>query len=704
MVCGAVGLAVVTVCQLHRPELELANAEDTRFQVLSREGTPLAVSYQSRFNVLGNVPLHALPELLRQAMVTSEDKQFFAHGGVDWPARFSAVWQNIRAGKEVRGASTITEQVVRILRPRPRTLWSRWLEGWEAMWLEAHSSKGEILEFYLNQVPYAAQRRGVVQAARYYFNRDVDTLTPKEMLALAVLPRAPGVLDLYRDAALVMPAVMRLADAMKARGELSDDSYAQLKEEALVLEPAEGLVEASHFIAYVRGTVPYRLSDKGVLVTTLDAGLQRTAQHLLDERVEALAKKNVHNGAVLVADHGSGEILAWVVAGAGSDKAGAAIDAVRSPRQPGSSMKPFLYALALDLGWTAATMLDDAPLSEAIGTGLHDFHNYSHQFYGAVTLREALGNSLNIPALKTVAFVGPEHYLNTLHALGFKSLTQSADFYREGLALGNGEVSLLEMVQGYAALAHHGVFRELTALAQPPYMREERRVYSDEASSLIGNILSDPFARRKEFGGGSVLNLPVQTAVKTGTSNDYHDAWVMGFNAHYTVGVWMGNLDNAPMDGVTGSIGPALVLRAIFAELEQRGVSRPLYLSPALEARDVCAQGKECFTHTEFFKAGTEAAPVEVKAVGKVALVRPSEGLLMAYDPRVPAQAQAFEFVAEVPEGHRVEWRVNGEVKAVTEGGHYLWPLARGAQRLEVHELGDDGMMLSSDKVQFTVK
>ncbi|MBY0408502.1 MAG: transglycosylase domain-containing protein, partial [Rickettsiales bacterium] len=468
--------------------------------------------------------------LLVQAMVASEDRRFFSHAGVDWRARAAALWQNMKARKVLRGASTITEQVVRILNPRPRSVWARWMEGVEALWLERVASKGEILEFYLNQLPYAANRRGVAQAARYYFNRDLATLTPKEMLTLAVLPRAPGALDLYRSKA-VEPKVMALSHVLAAQGALSADAMAQMQQ-PLALQMPEAPLEAPHFIGYVREEVPYHLSEKGVLVTTLDAAVQRHVQHLLDERVKAMASRHVKNAAALVVNHDTGEVLAWAVAGA---DAGGAIDAVRTPRQPGSALKPFLYALALDSGWSAATVLEDAPMSEAIGAGLHDFHNYSHQFYGKVSLREALGNSLNIPALKTIGFVGPQRYLDTLHGLGFASLAQPADFYREGLALGNGEVTLFEMVQAYSALAHRGVFRPITALLEPPYARQLRQVYSAEAASLVGNILSDPFARRREFGAGSVLNLPVQTAVKTGTSNDYRDAWVLGYNAHFTV-------------------------------------------------------------------------------------------------------------------------------------------------------------------------
>jgi penicillin-binding protein 1C len=704
-----------TAWDVKTPILSLHNiaADSQRFQVLDRHGEPLGISYQNRFNTSNIVPLHVVPELLHHAFVTSEDRHFFEHHGVDWKARVSALWQNVRAGKAVRGASTITEQVVRIVHPRPRTLWSRWIEGFEAMLLERHASKGEILEFYLNQVPYAANRRGIAQAARYYFNRDLNTLTHKEMLALSILPRAPSAFDLYKHPETIEPTIARLAQAMEVRGELSTKDRNQLAQEKILLEQPSLPLTATHFINYIRETIPYHLSENGALLTTLDTELQRTVQSLLDERINALKRKHVHNGAVLVVDHASGEILAWAVGGAGDENTpGRDIDAVRVPRQPGSSMKPFLYALALDSGWSPATKLDDAPMAEAIGSGLHDFHNYSHTFYGKISLREALGNSLNIPALQTIGFVTPARYLDTLHRLGFDSLTKPAEFYKDGLALGNGEVTLFEMVQAYSALANRGVFRPLTSLPQAPFPRESKRIYSDEAASLIANILSDPFARRREFGAGSVLNLPVQTAVKTGTSTDYRDAWVLGFNSRYTVGVWLGNLDQTPMDGITGSTGPVLVLRGIFAALAQEdNAPHSLYLSPKLVQQEICTNydphtKSTCFPRTEYFVAGTEPKDeISRRQPTKLALARPTEGLQIAYDPRLPPDAQAFEFVADgVATGRKVEWVLNGKPVTTTQNGHLLWPVKRGHYTLLANELNEEQRVISSDIVHFNVK
>ncbi len=715
LLVGVIAFLIATVWSVSTPSLSLheVGADGGRFQVLDRSGKPLSISYQNRFNTADVLALHDMPELLRQAVVTSEDRKFFAHHGVDWDARLSAIWQNLHAGKKVRGASTITEQVVRIAHPRPRNLWSRWVEGFEAMLLEVHASKGEILEFYLNQVPYAANRRGVAQAAHYYFNRDLDTLTRKEMLALAILPRAPSALDLYRNPEAIASSIDRLATAMEARHEITPDQHRQIFSEAISLEPAAPELATAHFVNYIRETVPYRLSDHGVLRTTIDGGLQRRVQGMLDERIKGLMRKQVRNGAVLVVDHTTGEILAWAVAGA-SDTAtpGQTIDTVRTPRQPGSALKPFLYTLALDSGWSPATVLYDAPMAEAIGSGLHDFHNYSHTFYGKISLREALGNSLNIPALETIGFVTPARYLDTLHALGFESLTQPVQFYKEGLALGTGEVTLFEMVQAYSTLANRGLHRPLTPLLETPYTRQAKRIYTPEATSLIANILSDPYARRREFGAGSVLNLPVQTAVKTGTSTDYRDAWVLGFDSHYTVGVWLGNLDQTPMDGVTGSTGPALVLRGVFAALADHTTARSLYLSPRLHAQEICTIGgtgtanDTCFPRTEYFIPGTEPkdAPPHEPASG-IALVRPTEGLQIAYDPRIPANVQAFEFVADGASGSTAEWILDGKKIGESTTGRLLWPVIRGHHTLLAQEIdASSAKVVSADTVHFNVK
>jgi penicillin-binding protein 1C len=684
-----------------------------KFQVLDRHSISMTVTYQNRWNTYDYLPLHEMPEFLQQSFVVAEDRRFFKHNGVDWRARLHALWQNICSLHALRGASTITEQVVRMMHHRPRTLWSRWLEGIEAAHLEKESTKADILEFYLNQVPYAENRRGVVQAARYYFNRDLDTLSRKEMIALCVLVRAPSYLDLYNNPEKILPSIKHLSERLKLSGLLSKKEYLQIINEDFQLAKPKPPVYAGHFVNYVCSTMPQDfIQHRHRLHTTLDSSIQNFVQNILDQRLKSLKHKHVMNGAALIVDHTNNEVLAWVNGGKGDTNVqGALIDAVTSLRQPGSSLKPFLYAMALEYGWTPATLLNDSPVIQPVGHGLHAYQNYSRLFYGPVSLREALGNSLNIPAIRTIHFVGVGNYLSCLRRLGFENLVQHPDYYGDGLALGNGEVKLFELVQAYTGLANQGVFSPLRVLQDKQLPYESQRIYSEEVASLIANILSDPVARNLEFGNGNLLSFPVQTAVKTGTSSDYRDAWAVGFNYHYTVGVWMGNLDGSSMDGVTGSTGPAMVLRSIFAELNKFEETRPLYLSPKLNKREICdtaikVRDGDCQYRTEWFIAGTEPETEDHEHLEEaIKLVCPINGLQMAMDPRIPDDQEAFEFFVEgISKNDLVEWEIDNTLNEKTRGGSYLWPLKRGVHTVQATVWRDNDKLFQTDKIQFCVK
>jgi len=688
---GMVSLATWTNLA-DRPALTLQTHAPSTL-LLDRHGIPLSHTLEAGWNVQGRVPLYRIPDLLRQSVLRAEDKRFYEHHGVDWYARAHALWQNLNAGRNLRGASTISEQVVRMLVPRPRTLWSKWLEGFDAQRLEKNYTKADILEFYLNQVPYAANRRGVASAARYYFDRDLDTLDGREMVALAILPRAPSGLDPFRGSGRALAKrSIHLASQLREEGILSGSDWQHLIETPLEVSHAQRRGSIGHFRTYVEHQLGADAVRQGALPrlrTTLDSGLLDFTQKLLDTRLSMLASRRVNNGAALIVDRRSGEILAWAVAGAdpSAPVPGRFVDAVLVPRQPGSALKPFLYAAAIDAGWSPGTMLEDAPLSEAVGTGLHRFNNYSRQFYGEVSLRQALGNSLNIPAIHAVNFVGPEHYLDILRGLGFESLTKPASFYGDGLALGNGEVSLLELVRGYLALANGGVAVPLKARLDdmggarshaPP-----TRILSADATSLIGNILSDPWARVMEFGRYSTLNLPVQTAVKTGTSTDYRDAWAVGYDSRYVIGVWVGNLDQSPTDGITGSTGPALVLRGLFAYLNRDQNTARLAMSTDLDLRNNCdfTEG----TCAQIFDYRTKSASVAFEKTYKgPAILSPTSNLRLAYDPRLPASAQMFRFqLGGIGAADKVTWIVNGEPVAEEVGPDLMWQVRQGTYAVQ---------------------
>ncbi len=687
-----------------------------KVQVVDRDHIPLTVTYRNRWNMHDYLPLHEMPGILRQAFVVSEDQRFFHHGGVDWQARLHALGQDLTALRSIRGASTISEQVVRMWHPRPRTLWSRWLEGLEAARLEKSFSKGQILEFYLNQVPYTGQRRGVVQAARYFFDRDPDTLSTTEILALVVMVRAPSRLNVRKNPVGLARSIRQLAGRLFKRGILDKGQDAAVNTADLRIKAAAPLVRADHFVQYLyRLKPPLEVSGQGRLRTTLDAGLQHTVQTILDHRIKDLKDRGARNGAALIVDHQRSEVLAWVNSGACLDDVAASwIDAITTPRQPGSTLKPLLYALALEKGWTAATLVDDYPLSAPVGRGLHSYHNYSRTHYGPLRVREALGNSLNIPAVRAIQFVGVANFLDCLRTLGIRSLQQHPDFYGDGLALGNGEITLLELVRAYTVLARQGRYRPLAcAITEESRQPATRRIFSAEIASLIGNILSDPQARHLEFGNGSLLRFPVQTAVKTGTSSDYRDAWAVGFNHRFTVGIWIGNLDHRTTDGITGSNGPALVLRSVFAELNRHQHTRPLYLSPRLVKAEICrdsglpADG-DCASLSEWFVPGTEpnAQAVLPEDARAIYLQQPTPGMQLAMDPRIKESQQAFVFkLANLPHNTPVDWYVDDKLAASTSTAEYLWTLQPGIHSVSTRIWqAESGRFQDTASVRFVVK
>lgn len=707
--CAALALATALCLRPVTQSFDrvIAQSQDTR--IMDRAGQPLGLSYNKSWNEHDIIHLYDMPELLVSAFVFSEDRNFYDHGGVDWKARGAALYQNLRHGETVRGASTITEQAIRLINTRPRTLWAKWLEGWEAMLLERHATKTQILEFYLNQIPYASGRRGILQASRYYFNRDPSTLDAREILALVVLARAPSAYDLYRLPGRIDAPLARLAAALVDQGLMPAEDIGGIASSSLRTEKPSLPVEARHFARYAR-----LMTQNGSVITTLDGNLQTQVQEIIDQRLKKLSAKNVRNAGAIVMDHTNGDILAWVVGGAADDKTpGGEIDAVLSARQPGSTLKPFLYASALEKGWTAATIINDAPIAEAIGGGLHRFRNYSSRNYGPITLREALGNSLNIPAVLTIHYVGVPDFLATLKNLGIESLDRGADIYDEGLALGNGEVTLLELTRAYAALANKGLLRRIKVSQDTSVPAAAQKIYSPETASIIGNILSDPNARALEFGSDSVLNLPVRTAVKTGTSTAYRDAWAVGYNDRYVVGLWMGNLDRSAMKDVTGSTGPALALRSIFDLLNKTRDTKPLYLSPALIRKDICTRlmdaSGDCTLRTEIF------APDHIEpALGADAsiltrapeLVRPTSGLMIAYNPRIPQGSQKFRFeVKELLPDQEIEWVLDGVSLGRHRAASYLWPVGKGAHTLSVKIHAAEGRApFEIAPVPFTVK
>lgn len=473
---------------------------------------------------------------------------------------------------------------------------------------------------------------------------------------------------------------------MRRRGVITDTELRAVRRSPLAAAPAPGLpVVAGAFVGFV-GFVRSRIRALGLrapqFTTTLDPQLQRFVQRTLATRLAALRHRGVRNAAALVVDNRRGAVLAWASAPAAS---AFDLDPLVTPRSPGSTLKPFLYSLALQqLGWQPYTVLRDGPLSTRLGNGVHYYHNYSYRYYGKVSLRYALGNSLNIPAVETAEAVGVARFIRLLGRLGVTCLTRPANYYGPAVAIGDGPVSLYELVQAYSALARHGRYLPLRVLRGQPEPAPVA-VLRPEVASVMASILSDPNARSAEFGPDSVLDLPLPTAVKTGTSSDYRDAFTVGFDNRYTVGVWVGRLKGGDMDRITGSAGAALVLRSIFAHLRATRPYAGLWRSPGLRLVRRCERiGPGPCVEREDWRVPAEMPPqTEAAAARPLSIAQPAAGEVLAIDPRIPLADQVYTFqLGGVRRLSAVSWYLDGRRLGRTDSAELRWRLARGSHEL----------------------
>ncbi|MDD2840509.1 MAG: transglycosylase domain-containing protein [Rickettsiales bacterium] len=678
----------------------------TKPRVFDRNGKPLNLTYVNNWNFHYLISLEKVPLFFQKALIFSEDKRFYTHNGVDWYARLHALWQDISNMEIQRGASTITEQTVKILHERNRNFWSKWIEGFEANSLEKNHKKSEILEFYINQVPYYGNMRGIIQASNYYFNRDISLLNNKELLALVVLIKSPSILDIYTNKESVEKKISALAVKMNQGSIISHEELSDIKNTKLILEKQEINYNVMHFVNYILTNQNYNKEAK--IISTLDLDIQNKSQEILDYYIKQLEQKKVNNIACIVINHETHEVLAWTVS---SNKKSdtSDFDSILVERQPGSTLKPFLYAMAFENGWNAATIIDDSPLAQKVGSGLHEFNNYSNNYHGKITVRTALANSLNIPAIKTVDYFGVEKYLNLLHKLGF-SLNKSSDYYGTGLALGNGEVSLLELARAYTVFPNRGKLFDLKFTIHN-FISKPINVFKEETTSIITHILSDEVARSIEFENST--NFLFKTAFKTGTSNDYRDSWVVAYDSKYLVAVWAGNLNNQTTLGVTGSYVPLKIAEDTMNYLNRNNTINNLYISPKLIKKEICVEDgiifndRKCNSYTEFFETNISIPnelpdntdfPFEFPKI-----IRPTNDLIIAVDPRVPLDEQKFKFdVQNTLESDIIEWKLDDKILLNSNKSYYLWKISRGDHILNVSIIRN-GNIIFSEKIKFRV-
>ena len=644
-------------------------APDAR--LLDRHGVPIdAIRIDMRVRRLAWTPLAEISPALGAAVLQAEDGRFMEHGGVDLRAAGQAAWDNLFRARP-RGASTITMQLAGLLDPELRAggAGRSWRQKWDqalaAREIEAGWSKGQILEAYLNLASFRGELQGVHAAARALFGKAPSGLDQAESSILAALLRAPG-------AAPRTVARRACALALELKAQASCAAIEWQTEVALgrpAVQPGQTLA---------RQAARKLLGEAGLSGrSTLDAGLQRFALDSLRRHLRELAGRNAGDGAVVVIDNASGEVLAYV-GNAGNSE----VDGVTALRQAGSTLKPFLYELAIERRLlTAASLLDDSPIDIAAGAGMYVPQNYDRQFKGYASVRTSLASSLNIPAVRTLLTTGLERFYARLKQLGLSSLTEDAQFYGPSLALGSADVSLLELANAYRTLANGGLQGTVTLRPRAP--SPGQRVLDAGASFIVGDILSDRGARSPTFGLRSDLATAYWSAVKTGTSKDMHDNWCLGYSDRYTVGVWVGNFDGQPMWDVSGVSGAAPVWRDVMDYLHRDRPGRQGAAPRALVRREVRFVPTHEAPRPEWFLDGTDSAVIETVPAARRApsIVYPREGSIIAADPDIPAQLERVVFHAQAGAGLR--WRLDG-ADLGSAGEPAAWRPIAGEHRIEL--------------------
>ena len=663
--------------------------------LLDRHGTRLQeLRADDNVRSLRWLQLDEISPALAAAVVYAEDRKFYTHHGVDWRGVGGAALRWI-GGHGDRGASTITMQLAGLLDSRlhagargRHSVTQKLIQFTDAQSLESSWSKQQILEAYFNLVSFRGELRGIGAAAKGLFGAYASGLTDTESAILAAMLRSPNA----TAARVVLRACAILKGVRPAAScELLEGRVRQLLAGAYSIPREVAL--APH--------VALRLLTNGrrEVTSTLDGGLQRFVIESLSQHLAAVSAQNVHDGAVLVVDNETGDVLAYV-GNTGAHSSAIHVDGVVARRQAGSTLKPFLYALAFEMRrLTAASLLDDSPLDVTVGHDIYRPQNYDHSFHGPVSARVALASSLNVPAVRTLQLVGVDALVERLGASGFTEL-RSAEDYGPSLALGSADINHWELVNAYRTFANSGVWSELQL--EHGVVSERHQAYRPATAFLISDILSDRESRAVTFGLENQLATRFWSAVKTGTSKDMRDNWCVGYSRRFTVGVWVGNFSGAPMWNVSGITGAAPVWAEVMNYLHADATAQ---LGAPLAPKGLIHRGND------WFLRGTE--PVELAPLAPVLarsspsnlpsqtslprITYPSSEMIVALDPDIAPERQRIALKASG--GEHLRWILNGR-ELGSASGIVLWRPVNGEQSLSLVDAAD-GVV---DSVHFTVR
>lgn len=703
--------------------------------VLSREGEVLqrlrtdATVRRGRWLQLADVS-----PALRQALVLSEDRRFYEHSGVDWAAVSAAAWGNLW-NQRTRGASTLTMQLAGLLDgdwrqgPGRRTVTQKIGQAVAAQVLDRRWRKDQILEAYLNLVPFRGEIVGIDALSRTLFGKAAHGLDAREAAVAVALVRAPNA----RPALVARRACGVLRDmGQGAAGDCDAlDLFTTAALQRRAYDASEGI--APHFARHVLRQLARQRADgePGVppqrLRSTLSAPLQRVALETLTRHLRELHGRNAEDGALVVLDNATGEVLAWV-GSSGPLSQAAEVDGVLALRQPGSTLKPFLYAQAIaERRLTAASLVHDSPAHIPTASGLYIPQNYDRQFKGWVSARTALAASLNVPAVRTLVMVTPDAFFDQLRRLGLP-LPESGGYYGYSLALGSSEVPLLHLANAYRALANGGRVGPVAYATAPRLAGPGAPAQALDAGAafIVGDILSDANARVRTFGTDSVLATRFWTAVKTGTSKDMRDNWAVGWSARYTVGVWVGNASGAAMHDVSGTSGAAPIWADVMHWLHRTTPSRAPRPPAGVVQQAVRFGPQEGggwleSARQEWFMRGTQQALFAIDSIAVGAdgtgargqnglrtdataaarILVPAPGTIVALDPDIPPARQRLQFAASGADAAALRWRINGKPAGQgARGARWAWLPWPGRHRVELVDAR--GQVL--DQVQIEVR
>lgn len=696
------------------------------------------------------LPLDALGTDLPRLTVALEDRRFYAHRGVDGASVFGAAARGLRAGRIVSGASTITEQLIKLTAGRPggRGWLTKLREAAAAVKLEHRTTKPDILQRYLNALSYGNRLIGPEAAALAYFDKPCRTLSLAECIYLAGLPQAPSRLNPWRHPAAAEYRYGRNVRRLASLGAISAADAGRLAD----LPPRPGRYLPARRVCHFTALAATRAhSSAGTLRTTLDPALQTVAETLTRRHLADLQREGDTDpqAAVVILDNATGAVQALVGSGDFNDRHQGQVNGAVRPRSAGSTLKPFLYLSAFERRTlTAASILPDT--AEAVRGVFADYdpQNYhAGRHLGPVRVRTALGSSLNVPAVVALGrHVGARQAFYEFGRWGFH-FPAGLDDYGAGFILGNAEIRLLDLAGAYAGIARGGVAARPRLLLTENAPQEQ--IASPEACAVITDILCDPEARRATFGAGSPLDFPVGTrvAVKTGTSSAFRDKWCVGFDGRRTVAVWAGHFDGHPMDEAVGIHAAAPLWHALVDYLLREGhdpdVPVPLP-GPKLVRREVCSltgllpmNGPGAPpTLGEWFLTGTEpqesaetkfvpgsdgdttnpvlllpaeygswcassqnllAAVAENPGSGTLTIVSPPENARYTLDSELPASQQMLELTVNPVQGQEVHWTANGQAIIPHGDGRFFWPLAKGSWSIEART--DNTSAVSSRQV-----